>query len=290
MYLLGIDGGGSGCRVALADATGAIVATATGDAANIATDRDAALRNILAAVATAIDAAEAAVSPDRTVAALGLAGANVARHAEWVAARLPFARSTVVSDARIALAGAHGGADGIVAIIGTGSAFAAQRNGAVTTAGGWGFALGDEAGGASLGRAAMRMALHAVDGLAPMTPLLGAILKSEGGADSLAAKSMQARPDAFARHAPAVVAAASEGDPAAEKILSDATGYVSRAVERLMGDLPLPIAFHGGLADVYVRRLAPRFGDLIRPPRGTALDGALTLALALREAALEDRT
>lgn len=290
MYLLGVDGGGSGCRVALADATGRVIATATGGMANIATDRDAALRNILAGATTAIDAGGVPVPPDRTVAALGLAGANVVRHAEWVAARLPFARSTVVSDARIALAGAHGGADGIVAIVGTGSAFAAQRNGAVTTAGGWGFALGDEAGGASLGRAAMRMALHAVDGLAPMTPLLGSILEAEGGPETLAAQSMQARPDAFARHARAVVAAASDGDPAADAILSEAADYVARAIDRLMEDGPLPIAFHGGLADVYVRRLAPRFGALIRPPRGTALDGALTLALALLEAAAENRT
>jgi len=287
VYLLGIDGGGSGCRVALADATGAILATATGDAANIASDRDAALRNILAAVKNATDAAGATVPLDRTVAALGLAGANVGGHADWIAARLPFASATVISDARIALQGAHGGGDGIVAIIGTGSAFAAQRGGSVATAGGWGFALGDEASGAALGREAMRAALHAIDGLVPATPLLDAILDAEGGPDALAARSMHAHPNEFARHAPGVVAAAERSDPAAEAILADATAYVARVIDRLAGEAPLPIAFHGGLADVYAARLAPRYGDLIRAPQGTALDGAIALAMALSRAASE---
>lgn len=286
MYLLGVDGGGSGCRVALADAAGRVLAKATGGTANIATDREAALENILAAVAAATRVAGADIPPDGIAAVLGLAGANVGGHADWVAARLPYARASVVWDVRIALAGAHGGGDGLVAIIGTGSAFAALRDGQVTTAGGWGYALGDEASGAWLGRAAMRRALHAVDGLEGITPLLQAILDAEGGPDAMAARAVRATPADIARHAPAVVAAADAGDPAALAILSEADASVAFVLDALADGAHLPVAFLGGLGPVYARRLASRYGTRIRPPAGDALDGALRMArdLAASEA------
>lgn len=279
MLLVGVDGGGSGCRVALADATGRRLATSQGGAANIASDRERALENILATISDAAERHGGAGALTRSTAVLGLAGANVGDHADWIAARLPFARSVIVSDARIALAGAHAGEDGIVAIVGTGSAFAMQRGGVFSTFGGWGLALGDEAGGAWLGRAAMARALHMADGLRPSTPLLEAIVNSEGGPEALSARSGTMTPEAFARRAPEVIAAAEAADPAARDILSEAEDYLMHALDLLLVDAPLPIAFLGGLGDVYARRLASRYGALIRGPKGNALDGALQMAL-----------
>ena len=53
MFYLGIDGGGTGCRAQLEDASGRVVSQAQAGAANVVTDREGALANIIAAAARA---------------------------------------------------------------------------------------------------------------------------------------------------------------------------------------------------------------------------------------------
>ncbi len=53
-FFLGIDGGGTGCRAALADADGLIIGQGQGGPANINTDVEGAAVNILAATAQAL--------------------------------------------------------------------------------------------------------------------------------------------------------------------------------------------------------------------------------------------
>ena len=72
---LGIDGGGSGCRAAVADATGRVLGLAESGPANIASDTATATANILAASQAALHAAGGGTIRS---AALGLAGANAA--------------------------------------------------------------------------------------------------------------------------------------------------------------------------------------------------------------------
>lgn len=278
VVLLAIDGGGTGCRAVVADAAGRVLARAEGGPSNIATDPEGARAALMAAAGAALGQAGAEASG--AVAVLGVAGASLPAQAAWLAARLPFGRARVVTDAETALVGAHGGADGVAVTLGTGSVFAVRRAGAFRSIGGWGFVLGDEAGGAWIGRAAMARALQAVDGLEPMTPLLAAILADEGGPHSMVAHSLSAPPADFARHAPAVVAAAGQ-DAAADWVLAKADAAIVAAVDALMAEGPLPLCFLGGLGPVFAARLAPRYGALIRPPAGTALDGALAMARAL---------
>ncbi|HYH46588.1 MAG TPA: BadF/BadG/BcrA/BcrD ATPase family protein, partial [Thermoanaerobaculia bacterium] len=165
---LGVDGGGSGCRAAVADATGRLLGEGSAASANIWTDPQGALSNILAATRQAVEAVPTA--PGELVAVLGLAGANVAGAAERLASALPFARVAIESDAVVALKGALGDEDGITAAIGTGSVFGVQRGGAVAMRGGWGFQLGDHGSGAVMGRALCAAALLAQDGEVAMTP------------------------------------------------------------------------------------------------------------------------
>ena len=56
---------------------------------------------------------------------------------------------------------------------------------------------------------------------------------------------------------------------------------VMASIERLMEQDPVPVTFLGGLGPVYAERLAPRLGTLIRPARGSGLDGALAMARRL---------
>ena len=83
---LGIDGGGTGCRAAVANAAGAILGRGVAGPANIASDPEGAAANILAAMEGAL--AEAG-GGEIAAAGLGLAGANAAGATERLrAARL----------------------------------------------------------------------------------------------------------------------------------------------------------------------------------------------------------
>jgi len=267
---LGIDGGGTGCRAAVADESGRVLGRGEAGPANIASDPDGAAQNIVKAAA---DALRAAGGGKIFAAGLGLAGANAAGAADRLRDVLPFDRVAVVTDGITAMKGALGAADGVVAALGTGSVFAVQRGGVIRQIGGRGLVLGDEASGAWIGRAILRAALRAVDGMQPMTPLLAALIEEGGGADAVAAFSLRARPVEFAVFAPRVVGS---GDAAAVAVMAEALADAAEAVALLQGDEGLPVVFLGGLGTVFADRLSGRFA--IRPALGTALDGALTLA------------
>lgn len=271
---LGVDGGGTGCRAAVADADGRVLGTGTGGPANIASDLHGAQANILVAVTAAL---RAAGLPDgdkaKLHAGLGLAGANASGTVDRLERALPFARTRIVTDAVTAVKGALQGNDGVVAALGTGSVFAVQRGGAVRQIGGWGLVLGDEASGAWMGRALCSAALRAFDGFDSMTLLLGAVLEEHGGPLGLVSFSLKARPVDFAALAPRLL---DSSDPAAVAIMTRAEQEVAGAVDLLRADDDLPVVFLGGLGPSFAARMGGRWP--IQPSLGTSLDGALWLA------------
>lgn len=272
---LGIDGGGTGCRAAVADGSGRVIGTAIGGPANIASDPNGAAENILAvtraALADAVGPANVAQNLPHLTAALGLAGANIPEYVARLAARLPF-KARVETDAMTAVKGALNDTDGVVAALGTGSVFASQRGGKLRHIGGWGFVLGDEGSGAWLGRALLARALRAADGFVPMTPLLQDIIDEMGGRNGIVAFGFTARPADFAAFAPRITTA---NDPAARALLALAEAEIGSAIALLQGDAPVPLVFLGGLGETF----APRFARWnIQPPLGNGLDGALWLA------------
>lgn len=267
---LGIDGGGTGCRAAVADAAGVILGRGAAGPANIASDPAGAAANILAAAEAAVAAAGGGTI---AAAGLGLAGANAAGAPERLRSALPWPRMAVVTDAITAVKGALGSGDGIVAALGTGSVFAVQRAGAIRQIGGRGLVLGDEASGAWIGRAILADALRAVDGFTARTPLLAALVDEMGGPDGVVTFSLRARPADFAALAPRVV---ESDDPAAVTVMARAEADVAEAVDLLRGGDDLSVVFLGGLGTVFATRMAGRFP--VREALGTALDGALSLA------------
>lgn len=271
---LGVDGGGTGCRAAVADAGGCVLGTGAAGPANIASDPEGAAGNILAAAWGALSAAG---RPEEDFASLragmGLAGANASGTVKRLRAALPFASARIETDAVAAVKGALGDEDGIVAAVGTGSVFAAQRAGRVRQIGGWGLVLGDEGSGAWIGRALCSAALRAEDGFRPMTPLLRGLLDEHGGPLGLVSFSLVAKPADFAALAPRALGSI---DPAATEVLARAASDVAEAVDLLQEGGSLPVIFLGGLGPTHAGRLAGRWP--IRPSKGTALDGALRLA------------
>lgn len=273
---LGIDGGGTGCRAVIADRNGLVLGRGYGGPANIASDLDTARQNILAAAQEALAAALGGSSGLREMsqlrAGLGLAGANAAGTVGRLKLALPFAHSRIETDAVAAAKGALGAENGIVAAMGTGSVFAVQQQGVIRCYGGWGLVLGDEGSGAYIGRAALSLALRAVDGFSEMTPFLKYLLDSHGGAAGLVAFAQSARADDFARLAPEVL---QSSDPAAQLVWKSAIAGVAQTLKSLRDVTPLPVTFIGGLGPFYAAAL-PHIPQ--HTAKGTALDGALRLA------------
>lgn len=267
---LGLDGGGSGCRAAVADADGRILGQASGGPANILSDPEGARANILAACAGAMAAAGVGVV---AAAGMGLAGANAAGTVDRLRAALPFARLRIETDAVTAALGALGPRDGIVAAIGTGSVFARRIGDDLHQIGGRGLVLGDEGSGAWMGRAALAAALRAEDGFAPLTPFLAGLIADHGDSLGVIAFARRAAPADFAALAPRILGAE---DPAARAIVMAATAEVAAAIDVLQAGRGLPVVFLGGLGPAFRDRLAGRWP--LAEPVGTALDGALMLA------------
>lgn len=273
---LGIDGGGTGCRAAVADPAGQILGHGYGGPANIASDPDTARTSILAATQQALAAALGVLEAERAlphlVAGLGLAGANAAGAAGRLRLALPFARLRIETDAVAAAKGALAEDDGIVAAMGTGSVFAVQQKGTIRCFGGWGMVLGDEGSGAWLGRAMLSLAMRAVDGFVPMTPLLQQLLDEHGGTAGVISFAQTARATDFARLAPRIV---QSSDPSAKDLWRKSTLTVAQTLLHLNERAQLPVTFIGGLGPSYAAALS-QFPQA--KAKGTALDGALLLA------------
>lgn len=275
---LGIDGGGTGCRAALADAGGHVLARAEAGPANIASDPELALASIITVAREVLAQALGSAAVDRELprltAVLGLAGGNVAPSVARLRASLPFARFRIETDALIALKGALQSEDGIVAAIGTGSVFARQMGGEIRRIGGRGFVLGDEGSGAWLGRALLSATLRAADGFAPVTPLLQNLLDECGGIDGIITLGFAARPADFASFARRLV---TSPDPAAVSLMQQAVADIAGSIALLQPERAVPVVFLGSLG----LSLAPLFANRwdIRNAHGSGLDGALWLAL-----------
>ncbi|MFA6153702.1 BadF/BadG/BcrA/BcrD ATPase family protein [Mesorhizobium sp.] len=280
-FVLGIDGGGTSCRAALATADGTVLARARSGAANIRTDLTGARANIVEAARQAFIAA--GQDPEqiaKTPAILGLAGANVGTYRQQLEAILPFSTSRVETDAEIALEGAVGSGDGAMAILGTGTAYMARKNGKSRAIGGWGFQVGDQGSGARIGRDLLEQTLLAYDGVREGSPLTDAMMATfRNNPEDVVEFTTNAKPGDFGGFAPKVFEHAEKGDAVANWIVD----RVVADVEASLGALDLaddaPLCLLGGLAPLYAPRLSARYRALLKPPLDDALGGAVQMAV-----------
>ncbi len=290
-YILGIDGGGTSCRAAVAGADGHILGRGKSGAANILTDPDTALVNIVDAARAAFG--DAGLDPAHlgsTIAVLGLAGSNVGDAVHYVEERLPFARSEIVSDVLIALEGALPAGDGAVASLGTGTVYVVRRGEDVGYIGGWGFTIGDLGSGARLGQAVLQESLLAFDGIHPSSPLTDAVMAEfHDDPREVVDFARQARPGEFGRYAPRLFDFAGKGDPVAIRLLSAATESIDETLDVVVKRGGEPICLLGGLASLYRPWIADRHQSLFVEPLADALTGSVMLA-AKRAAAMSEAT
>ncbi|MFM0213781.1 BadF/BadG/BcrA/BcrD ATPase family protein [Paraburkholderia sediminicola] len=280
LFLIGIDGGGSGTRVVLSDAQGRELAQAASGPSGLGLGVERAWQAIGAGCADAFARAGVALDWSRCVLGCGLAGVN---NRDWLAAfraQAPaVAGLAVKSDVYTSLLGAHGGAPGVVVALGTGSQAAVlDGNGECRVAGGFGYPSGDEASGAWLGLRAIVHAQQALDGRAPTDDLAQAMLAHAGAHDydSLVVWLCEANQTAYARLAPVVIAHRTH--PFAARLLGEAGVEVGKMIAALDPSATLPVALSGGLG-APLREYVPQiYQARLREPLADSAHGALQLA------------
>jgi len=274
-YFIGVDGGGTGCRVAIGTSAG-IIARATGGPANATTDRSLAIKNVITTVArTASEIPDIDLS--KATAHVGLAGVMTQQDAREIARTMPYGRCAVSDDRPTAVAGALGALDGYLLGIGTGTIAAACTAGKLRFVGGWGFAVSDHASGAWLGRAALEQVLLCHDGLAPHTPLTREILAGfDNDPNAIVTFCTNAKPRDYATLAPQIVNAS---DPWALQILRKGAAYLAQSLDALGFQSGDTLCLTGGLGGYYHDHLPASYTTGIIPPHGDTLDGAFALAV-----------
>lgn len=280
-FYLGIDAGGSHTRARLVSDDGEILGAGENGAANTPAGLPRALEVIEEAYREALDRAGIAEADFSSIhAGIGMAGLNRRGYLDGLKAHpFPFKTTAFASDAAIANLGAHGGQDGAIVVVGTGSIGFARVGEEVIQIGGYGFAVSDEGSGAELGLRAIRRALWARDGRIPHTALTRELLDHfHGSAGEIVDWTARATPRDYAAFAPMVLQHANQGDATGELIVQEAAQRIG-AVIRTMIERGAPhCCLMGGVAPLIRDWLAPSIRARLREPLGDALDGAILLA------------
>jgi len=244
---LGVDGGGTKTHVVLIDDKKAVVCEAFAGPLNpLRVGIETAVSNISEALNSACDSIFKSPG-DIASAVIGLAGVRRADLRERVRQRivesLEIPATKVVTDAEIALFGTTLGKSGLVIVSGTGSiCFGKNSKGKTATAGGWGPIAGDEGGGISIAKEALKAIAKALDGRGKQTSLnevAAEYFRASTPEDLIVAiyspQMDSKRLAGFAKH---VVKTAIQGDEIAIEILSVAgyeLGLAANAVIEKLG-------------------------------------------------------
>jgi glucosamine kinase len=303
-YYLGVDGGGTNCRVRLADENLNTLAEVKNGRSNLQIDSgEPAFKAISDGTrdvfrAAGLDFAEAT----NTYACFGMAGGRMdSARAAFAARPWPFAGVKVYDDIDIAHAGALGGGEGGVIIVGTGSAAVSIVDGQRHQAGGWGFQIGDQMSGAILGRELARYSVEAEDGLVEASPLTKAVIAQLGGSNQAAmtwsfATDMGLKilsrdgtegcddaligraPAEFGRLMPLFFDHYEKGDAVARKMMEIELGYIDTYVRWFKSHNAKVMAIVGGLGERLFPILKQHYGDFVALPKFEPLHGAVILA------------
>jgi N-acetylglucosamine kinase-like BadF-type ATPase len=302
-WVLGIDSGGSGLRVALAPADPEAEAdepllirttrepVRTGPAGIDADHFLAQAVPLVRGLAASVEAAEIAAAAIGATGMASLGGALRERLPVALREALGVGRLALAADAVTAYAGALGTRPGVAVAAGTGL-IALGTGGGIggwRRADGWGHLLGDCGSGAWIGRAGLEAALRAHDGRAGGSVALLERMTQVFGAAPTLPGLLYPRDDraaVLASFAPEVGRCAAH-DPVAAEILRQAARHILEAAAAVRpGD---EIALTGGLFRMGepllapLRGLAPQLvpGARLVSAEGDPLRGAVRIAVAL---------
>lgn len=252
---VGVDGGGTKCKLVLQSEDGETLGSGRGGPASIRLSVENSWISIHDAFGQACQQAGLSFDDSNVEfhAGMGLAGTEIrsAMNA-FLKTPHPFKTLLLESDAHTACLGAHNGRDGAIIIIGTGVIGYEIVHKQVVRIGGWGFPHGDEGGGAWLGLEAIRLMLHMIDGRIKSTPLLDAIFGTfDRDVDKFSEWVSTAKSSQFGEFAPMVLEYVKQDGPFATKLISKAGHHinaVAHALEHRSLEDNIPFALFGGIA------------------------------------------
>ncbi len=285
-FLIGIDGGGS-------KTAGRIERLSTGESweyrggpSSLTNNFDVAQHEIRRVLITLLKSAHA--SPSDAVAVIGVAGAGndllKTRLARFIG--IQFSAIDITTDARTALYGSRKGRPVVTLSLGTGSvAMRLDEQLNETLVGGWGFNIGDEGGGAALGRSSIRATLFELDAYRECRSETAQWVCSRIGSTRSEILSWLKEASAFdfADLVPTLFELA-QHCPLAQQLWRDHARDVEKLVSLARLNCDLPIVLLGGLAPATLPLLSEEFKRHVLLPEGDALDGALLLARRLQAA------
>jgi glucosamine kinase len=302
-YYLGVDGGGTNCRIRLADENLRTLGEGRGGPSNLQIQNGDPAYNSILEGSKAAFAAAGLTEADyaNTHACFCMAGGRSVIDRDAFAKRpWRFANVRVYDDIDAAHAGALGGEEGAVIIAGTGSAALAIVDGERHQCGGWGFYVGDQMSGAILGRELIRRAVEATDGLVSGSPLTDAVVEALGGSldavmewsfpkptEPIAYKdyrgadiavSIGQTPKAYGDFSRMIFEFYERGDPVARELVELELSYVDNYVRWFKARGATRMAATGGLGERLYGILVERYGHFIVKPLGDNLSGAVILA------------
>lgn len=217
---------------------------------------------------------------DNVFVAIGVAGAgNQELKQQLQDSLVQYPYCLVTTDAHISLLGAKHGESVNTIAIGTGAvATTLESNGEISLFGGWGFPIGDEAGGAWLGQQAVRALIDAIE-TQKHSPLTN-YLANHFGQDrkSLLQWLKQAKAADYAQFAPVVIEYGEQDCGVSQSILAEAHRHIDNLITKCCKNNELDIAFLGSLGAYYQAHLQAHWQHRVIQPKGTALDGAILLA------------
>ena len=236
--VLSVDAGGTGCRAALCNKNGHILGFSQGSSCNYhSIGVEKATENLTVLLTTLAKKQVLRVN----CVVLGLAGLDTKKDEVTLTSIINQALTTanivadaiyLYNDAMLTLKGSVGENNGVLITAGTGSiACGITKEGLETRVGGWGYLVGDEGSGYSIGRAAITHILKSYDGQEKSSGISAAILNEMSFADIDELINWVYSPRfsvaQVAALTPIIVRLAEEGDQQGEKIIHSACQELS---------------------------------------------------------------
>ncbi|MEQ8393297.1 MAG: BadF/BadG/BcrA/BcrD ATPase family protein [Thalassospira sp.] len=278
---LGVDGGGTRCRVRIANASGDVLGEAVSGGANTRLGMDHVFGEIISAASLALENAGLDDSYLGNLhAGLGLAGLPLERERKLAHAYAhPFASICFATDAYTACLGAHDGANGAILIVGTGTCGQAIIDGQELSIAGWGFEVSDLGSGARIGRNAIESALLAHEGLADQTSLTTDVMaKFDHNPENIVTFAETARPADYGAFCPMVFDAEAAGDQTAALLIQNAVAANLQILRKLVAFGATRLTLMGGLSEQMAKRMPQDISDMLVPAKYDAMHGAILMA------------
>ena len=279
-YFIGVDGGGTGTRVVVADLNRQVIAEAEGAPSALGQGIEQAWRSIIDTISMALAHKKLNVPMlSECAIGLGLSGANnIIWKNEFLFRNPGFKNIYVDTDGFTTLLGAHDGLPGVIVAVGTGSiGMALKKNGARIAVSGWGFPAGDEASGAWLGMRAAGLAQKTLDGRRSPSPLSDSVLNFCGNStDAFLAWLGNAKQNAFAQLAPFIFDT-SAVDQSAKSLLHEAGLEIEMMIKKLDPHAELPLSICGRLGEALIPFLPNSIGARALKAQKNSAIGALYL-------------